>query len=158
MCPSQELSLRPSYYQRNVLMVCVVGLLFFAFSFRFFFPCKLSSSEINHLKYLHLRRSDIFKHLKFFLDANVLLLFRNSFMLGPHQWRSGNTQNWKTGGARFKPQSRLSIQPFGDLSGFLQNSRKQGLGSLRKAPMQDILPVCLGFTPEQLALIIQQTN
>ena len=27
---------------------------------------------------------------------------------GPHQWHSGNAQNWKTGGARFKPRSRLS--------------------------------------------------
>ena len=26
----------------------------------------------------------------------------------PHQWLSGNAQNWKTGGARFKPRSRLS--------------------------------------------------
>ena len=26
----------------------------------------------------------------------------------PHQWRGSNAQNWKTGGARFKPRSRLS--------------------------------------------------
>ena len=25
----------------------------------------------------------------------------------PHQWRRGSAQNWKTGGARFKPLSRL---------------------------------------------------
>ena len=26
----------------------------------------------------------------------------------PNQWQSGNARNWKTGGARFKPRSRLS--------------------------------------------------
>ena len=31
----------------------------------------------------------------------------------PHQWLSGNAQNWKTGGAKFKPWSRLSTQAFG---------------------------------------------
>ena len=50
----------------------------------------------------------------------------------PHQWHSGNAQNWKTGGAGFKLRSCLSTQPFGVFCSFLQNSRKYGLGSLGK--------------------------
>ena len=52
----------------------------------------------------------------------------------PHQWHSGNAQNWKTGGARFKPRSRLSTWPFGVFRRFLRNPPKYGLGSLRKTP------------------------
>ena len=54
----------------------------------------------------------------------------------PNQWQSGNARKWKTGGVRFKPLSRLSTQPFGVLRGFLRNSRKYGLGSLRKTPTE----------------------
>ena len=42
--------------------------------------------------------------------------------------------NWQTGGARFKPLSRLSTQTFGVFRAFLRNSSKYGLGSLRKTP------------------------
>ena len=42
--------------------------------------------------------------------------------------------------------------------GFLRNSRKYGLGSLRKTPTEDILPVSPGFIRGQLALILQSTN
>ena len=52
----------------------------------------------------------------------------------PRQWQSVNAQNWKMGGDRFKPRSHLSTQPFGVFRGFLRNSRKHGLGSLRKTP------------------------
>ena len=69
---------------------------------------------------------------------------------GPHQWRSGNAQSWKTGGTRFKPQSRLSTQPFGVFRGFLQNLRKCGLGSFRKIPMEGISPIVPGPTNGQL--------
>ena len=31
-----------------------------------------------------------------------------SLLLGPNQWQSGNARDWKTGGAIFKPRSRLS--------------------------------------------------
>ena len=64
--------------------------------------------------------------------------------LQPHQWHSGNAQNRKTGGARFKPLSRLSTYPFGVFRGFLQKSRKYGLGSLRKTPTEGIPPIGLG--------------
>ena len=61
-----------------------------------------------------------------------------------HQWLSGNAQNWKTGGARFKPRSSLSTQPFGVFRGFLRNSRKYGIGSLRKTPAEGTPPIGLG--------------
>ena len=64
------------------------------------------------------------------------LAWWNTAMYTPHQWRRGNAQNWKTGGARFKPRSPLSTEPFGDFRGFLRNSCKYGLGSLRKTPME----------------------
>ena len=37
-------------------------------------------------------------------------------------------------GARFKPRSRLSTQPFGVFRGFLRNSRKYELGPFRQTP------------------------
>ena len=45
----------------------------------------------------------------------------------PQQGRNGNTQNWKTGSAKFKPWSRKSTYPFGVFRGFLRNMRKYGL-------------------------------
>ena len=70
----------------------------------------------------------------------------------PNQWQSGNDRNWKTRGARFKPPSRLSTKPFGVFRGFLRNSRKQELGSLRKTPTEGTSPVGPGSRSGQLAL------
>ena len=75
-----------------------------------------------------------------------------------HQWRSGNSQNWKTGSARFKPRSRLSAHPFGVFRGFLRNSGKYGLGSLRKTPTEGTPPIGPGPTSGQLILNQQPTN
>ena len=72
----------------------------------------------------------------------------------PQQWRSGSAQNWKTGGARFKPRSRLSTQPFGVSRGFLRNSHKYGLGSLRKTPTEGNPPIVPGPTSGQLDLYL----
>ena len=58
-------------------------------------------------------------HTKIFNRANATRTLGQFFAISviyhiyyitiyPHQWHSGNTQNWKTGGARFKPRSRLS--------------------------------------------------
>ena len=41
---------------------------------------------------------NIFGYLTKFLSE-----ISNSCTKWPHQWHSGNAQNWKTGGARFKP-------------------------------------------------------
>ena len=43
-------------------------------------------------------------------------------------------QNREAKGAGFDSQSRLSTYPFGVFRGFLRNSRKYGLGFLRKTP------------------------
>ena len=59
------------------------------------------------------------------------------------------------GGARFNLWSRLSTSPFGVFLGFLQNSRKYGLGSLRKKPTDCIPLAGPGPTSEQLAFSLQ---
>ena len=38
----------------------------------------------------------------------LIYMSRDPGAFMPHQWHSGNAQNWKTGGDRFKLQSRLS--------------------------------------------------
>ena len=58
----------------------------------------------------------------------VIAIIQQSWL---YQWHSGNAQNWKTGGARFKPRPRLSTYPFGVFRGFLRNLCKYGQGSLR---------------------------
>ena len=44
---------------------------------------------------------------------------------------------WKIipGGARFNPRSRMWTKPFGVFRGFLRNTRKHGLGFLKKTPL-----------------------
>ena len=54
--------------------------------------------------------------------------------ISPHQRWCGSSQNWQTGGTKSKPRSRLSTKPFGVFGVFLRNSRKYGLGALRKTP------------------------
>ena len=73
----------------------------------------------------------------------------NAQNLGPNlcQWQSGNVRNLKTRVARFKPRSRLS---FGVFRGFLRNSRKYGLISLRKTPTESSPPIVPGPTSGQL--------
>ena len=66
----------------------------------------------------------------------------------PNQWQSGNARNLKMGGARFKPQSRLSTQPFRVFRGFLRNSHKYGLGSLKKITKEGTPPTCPGPTAQ----------
>ena len=51
---------------------------------------------------------------------DIILVLKNPFHIDifgsvsyatehmPHQWHSGNAQNWKMGGAMFKPRSHLS--------------------------------------------------
>ena len=78
--------------------------------------------------------------------------FQCSYDRQPYQWRSGNTQNWKKGGTRFKPRVRLSTQPFGVFGGFLRNSHKYFLGSLRKTLTEGIPPTDPGPSRGQLAL------
>ena len=75
----------------------------------------------------------------------------------PHQWRSGNAQNWKSGGTRFKPRLRLSILPFGVFRGFLRNSCEYGVGSFRKTPTEGTPPIGPGPTSGQLALTYNPT-
>ena len=41
--------------------------------------------------------------------VTIKLAYALPEVLAPHQRHSGNAQNWKTGGARFKPRSRLSV-------------------------------------------------
>ena len=68
---------------------------------------------------------------------------------------SGGVAALKTGRREvpdFKPWSCLSTQLFGDFRGFLGNSRKYGLGSLRKAPTEDIPTTGPGPTSGKLAL------
>ena len=64
--------------------------------------------------------------------------------------------NWQTRSARFNPRSHLSIQLFGIFRGFLRNSCKNGLGSLRKTATQGTPPPGPPIS-EQLALIQQPT-
>ena len=48
-------------------------------------------------------------HLSNCLETNLHNISNMSLrIIKPHQWRSGNAQNWKTGDSRFKPRSRLS--------------------------------------------------
>ena len=68
---------------------------------------------------------------------------------------SGSTQNWKMGGARFKPWSCLSTQLFGVFHGFLRNSCKYELGSLRMTPTEGMPPIGPDPTSGQLALNLQ---
>ena len=76
----------------------------------------------------------------------------------PHQWRSGNAQNWNTGGARFNPQSRFLTYPFRVFHGFLRNLCKYGLGSLRKTPTEGTPNIVPDPTSRQLDSILQPTN
>ena len=46
--------------------------------------------------------------LKILRVSSAYLQRTMSEISGPHQWLRGNAQNWKTGGARFNPRSRLS--------------------------------------------------
>ena len=66
------------------------------------------------------------------------------------------SNNWLTGGAEFN--SRLSTQPFGVFRSFLQNSRKYGLGFLKKTTTEGIPPTGPGSTCWQLALPLQSTT
>ena len=49
-------------------------------------------------------------------------------------------ENWQSGSARFILRSRLSTQPFGVFRGFLRNTRKYGLGFIRKTPTEGTAP------------------
>ena len=69
-----------------------------------------------------------------------------------------NARNWKTGGARFKPRSRLSTKLFEVFPGFLRLTRKYGLGSLKKTSTESIPPIGPGPTSGQLALRLQPAN
>ena len=79
-----------------------------------------------------------------FIMKKLFTFVLTSKLVQPHQWHSGNAQNWKTGGAWFKPRSRLSTQPFGVFRGFLRNSLKYGLGSHRKTSTEGTPPTGLG--------------
>ena len=61
-------------------------------------------------------------------------------------------QNWLTEGARFNPRSHLSTQSCGVFHGFLRNSPKYGLGSLRKISTDYTPPVGPDPTNGQFAL------
>ena len=58
---------------------------------------------------------------------------------------SSALKNWYTGSAWFNSRSRQSTQPFGVFRGFFRNSRKYGLGFLRKIPVEGIPPIGLGL-------------
>ena len=70
--------------------------------------------------WIHLKNKFKYIQFKFFRAKNACthfwmqLLINNDYIVlnlkyvWPHQWHSGNAQNWKTGGARFKSRSRLS--------------------------------------------------
>ena len=107
-----------------------------------FASCPLHSWKNRNL--IHYRLSINISHLclsgfSYFLSMNLInikslkLYIPRRFgiiryTVAPHQWHSSNVSNWKTGGARFKPRSRLSTKLFGVFGGFLRNSRKYGLG------------------------------
>ena len=95
-----------------------------------------------------------FLNVKWDLTFEILIFITHS----PHQWLSGNAQNWKIGGARFKSLSQLSTQPFGVFQGFLRNSHKNGLGSIRKTPTEVTSPLDRGPISWQLAFNLQPTN
>ena len=97
------------------------------------FPYFLSDS----CKWLRLSMRLLGKWLRFkSLLNNLLEMFVVSLVVTITLFKA--PQNWKTGGARFKPWSRLSTKPFGVFRGFLRNSRKYGLGSLRKISTEGI--------------------
>ena len=91
--------------------------------------------------------------MKYFCLSKMHKLPENA----PHQWLSGNAQNWQTGGVRFKPRSRLSTYPFGVFRSFLRNSRNYGLRSLRKTYMEGNPPIFPGPTSGQLDSYLHPT-
>ena len=63
--------------------------------------------------------------------------------------------NWHTGDAGFNLRTRLTTQPFGFFRCFRQNSRKSGLGSLRKTLHEGHSPLILESQSNQLDLHLQ---
>ena len=91
-----------------------------------YYCCYFLSCQFRCLRYINEYRNYLWKIIsKNFYFLIILLFFRqlfncpiekfipyilhsrNTFKCAPHQWWNGNAQNGKTGGARFKPRSRL---------------------------------------------------
>ena len=66
-------------------------------------------------------------------------------------------QSWKMGGGKLNPRSCLSTEPFRVFRGFLRNSLKYGLGSLKKTPTEVILPIGLGLKWDNRLYTLQST-
>ena len=106
-----------------------------------------------YIYFFSCRKHHIIDVKNFAQDVHVVILFK-----APPVAKRVCAQSRQTRGARFNPWSRLSMQPFGVFRGFLRNSRKYGLGSLRKTPTEGTSPTGPGPTSEQLALNLQPTN
>ena len=85
-------------------------------------------------------------HLTVVFFAIHLEIIYSFLKVSPLQWRSGNAQNQKTEGPKFKPRSRLSTQPFGAFCGFLRNQHKYRLESHRKTHTEGAPPIVPGPT------------
>ena len=107
-------------------------------------PLYLCAKKINAVR---------FSIVKLNISANLIHL-----QCSPHQWRSGNAQNWKMRDAKFKLRSRLSTKSSGVFRGYLRNSSKYGLGSLRKTLTEGTPLVGSSPTSGQLAFNLQPTN
>ena len=109
-------------------------------NFKILLP-RIGKEDYTRNKLYYVIVNDTVKHFKQpFVFPKLLSDVFNTTMV--EEWFC--SQIWQTGGARFNPQSRLSTQTLGVFPGFLQNSRKYGLGSLRKTPTEGIPPIGLG--------------
>ena len=79
---------------------------------------------------------------KFLLKFDgIILVFLNFKVKSPTRGRAILLSKLVDGGCEFNFRSRLSTQLFGVFRGFLRNSRRCELGSLRKTATDDIPPI-----------------
>ena len=154
------------------------GQRFYQAKFCIFISYSISSEIYNLFFFFNLANLLSRKHFKFFCPKHVCSAFffqvlsaacifidiKINYFMKIMRLQTSNQEhpisgqavirsNWQTGGAWFKSRSRLSNQPFRVFRGFLRNSRKYGLGSLRKIPTEDNPPIVgPGSTSKKLPL------
>ena len=116
---------------------------------------ELPQWKFSRLSTMSSRKSSFYGE---FMKPLFSLIYKIPFTAAPPVAERFCAQSWQTECGRFNPRSCLSTYPFGVFGGFLRNSHKYGLGSLRKTPMAGTLPTGPGLTSGQLALTLQPTN